>query len=228
MLLCSLVGLCSAAELSVVGVTMPVYDDATGRLLCRIEAAEAAGSLDAPCLLRGVVKLYAADAPDTPAAVLEFDRAVWNRAEGTIADSGPFRITSDTAVCTGTGYCYRLATAVCEVLAEVRLESTAVEMSGRTARLRFCPGCRGTAILAEAVLEGDVVATPRDSSVRCSFERAAADRVRYDATAGKLHVSVPARVWTKGQMAELSSGAGDIVYDLGVSAEWMRHEGDEQ
>ncbi len=194
------------------GITVPMFDAATGKLTKRLEAESATGPLDEPHLLKAVVLIFADGPEANPMARIFCDDATYHRPTNSIDSDGMIHLVAAKGKADGAGYQYDLNTNRLRIKRHCHLETDDYLVEADEADLLLANGAASDQIaIRELDARGNVTVIPK-ASAQATFEQAVSDHAWYKAGDQVLHLSSPVRTRTHGRDLTVSGNVIEIHF----------------
>jgi hypothetical protein len=203
----------SNIEITARGVTIPIFDAATGKLTKRLDAESASGPFDEPRLGNAVVLIYPAKGPDAePMARIFFDDATYHRAIKLVTGSGMVHLQTTKGKAEGLGYQYGLDTNRLLIKSRCHLETDDYLVDADDANLLLAKGpTSDELVIRELDARGNVTVIPK-TSAKATFERAVTDHAWYKAADQILHLAPPVHTRMHGEESEMSANVIEMRF----------------
>lgn len=212
LLLCALPCLLRGVEFSVGNLDLPLFD-ASGRLVRRLTAASATGSLDVPVLKTGTVEFFGADGAEPgKIGTLSFADATYHKSAGVIESDGPMQLRFAKGTIAAVGFRYELLTGQLILRSAVVLDFPEAHTTGREGEVFLTQNKADRDMLvSSAVIRGDVTITEIKVS-EIKADRVETTSASYTGSDETLRPASPLTTWTEGKKGQLS---GEMKLRLG-------------
>jgi hypothetical protein len=200
-LLCAFSGLLHG-QLAVNNLDLPLFDT-SGRLVRRLVAASATGSLEVLVLKSGTVEFFGAEgAEPEPIGTLTFADATYRKAAGVIESDGPMQLRFANGTLAAVGFRHELLTGRLLLRSAVVLDFPEAHVTGREGEVLLTQNEADQATLvSSATIRGDVAITEFKAIKEISADRLETTSATYTGKDSILRPASPVTMWAKDKSA---------------------------